>query len=466
MKLFRIFSLCIFLSHSLISCASVPVGFGYVNQKDVQAYSKPSLKSEVLFALDKAKKFELLAYDVPDKDSSLKLLWFKVRQNDKVGYISREEESLKKSISNFLPVLRNKYGLVTATQLMLRESPGTNGKVLGKLPTREIIELQEEQTSTVTIDGMTGTWAKVKTKTGQVGFVFTAYVMRDSSPEILAGTKDIDLLQTGWAYVKKDPKRIYQYKGGKLIPSDEIPSYVSEGSTVYFNRKLITEKGKVYFNLYGIDRPYGYSDYHSDDTEVAYSGYLPAEVIDTYPTFVRLYISTYKGSHPKDLLEAVGKSLNDGADLENMEVEEHVFGKKKIFQVKVPWKTNNVNADASDKITILFYKDNANYVLIHKGTGDIEFSDLDGDNISEILATDIEGRSGAVNQTLYRFNGSSFETIATFSGGGYENEGECGKISISGSSIFRSSDNCKKTGNALYSPFEFRLKKGKLVPGK
>ncbi|TGK61869.1 SH3 domain-containing protein [Leptospira wolffii] len=457
-KVFTIFSIV----YGVYACASTPIGFGYVSQKDVKVYAKPSLKSEVLFSLDRSKKYEILTVDVPDKDSALKLLWLKIRQDEKTGYVSREEESIKNTLSTFFPVLTNKFGLVTATQLMLRETPGVNGKVLGKLQTREIVELQEEQSKSVSIDGMTGTWAKIKTKSGQNGFVFTAYVMRDSTPEILAKTKDINLPQTGWAYLKKEPKKIYTYSNGKLIPSDDVSYYLTQGASVYFNQKLITEQGKVYFRVYGLEGSPDYDSYDKNES-VAFSGFLPSEILDTYPSYARLYISNYKGDEPKDLLETIGNSLNGAADLEKVYISGHDFGKKRLFEVEVKRKTYYLETDNAQPIKILFLKDGGNYLTVYKGIGSVEFNDLDGDGIPEILATENEGRSGDVNQTLYRFNGSKFETIESYSA---NYDSGCGRISLYGSEISRNDDRCSKEQKALYSPFRFKLKKGKLVPAE
>ncbi|PJZ66901.1 hypothetical protein CH371_02045 [Leptospira wolffii] len=457
---FKVFTILIIV-YGVYACASTPIGFGYVSQKDVKVYAKPSLKSEVLFSLDRSKKYEILTVDVPDKDSALKLLWLKIRQDEKTGYVSREEESIKNTLSTFFPVLTNKFGLVTATQLMLRETPGVNGKVLGKLQTREIVELQEEQSKSVSIDGMTGTWAKVKTKNGQTGFVFTAYVMRDASPEALAKTKDLNLPQTGWAYLRKEPKKIYNYTNGKLIPSDDVSYHLTEGSSAFFNQKLITEQGKVYFHVYGADGSSEYDSYESSNS-VAYSGFLPADILDTYPSIVRLQLSRYKGDKSKELLEAIGAALNGEADLDNVIVTDYNFGKKKLFEVETKIKTYYVKSDESATIKILLFKDGANYSTIYKGIGDAKFEDMDGDGIYEILATESEGRSGSISQTLYRFNGSKFEALASYSRSSYGSN--CGQISIYGSELHRSNDNCSKEAEKLYSPFQFKLKRGKLVP--
>jgi hypothetical protein len=163
---------------SFVSCSSrTAIGVGYVNQQKTKIYKQNTLKSDVLENLNKSELYEILAINIPDKDPQLKLLWQKVLYKDKVGYLSQEEEIISKNVSSFLVPTNKKYGLVTATSLMLRDAPGLEGKVIEKLKTREILEILLEAKNSLRIDRLDGTWAKVRTARGSTGFVFTAYVM-------------------------------------------------------------------------------------------------------------------------------------------------------------------------------------------------------------------------------------------------------------------------------------------------
>ncbi len=442
----------------LYSCASVPIGFGVVLQKDIKVYSKPTLKSEIAFSLDQSYPYDVLAADLPDKDSVSKLLWFKIRQKNKVGFISKEEEILKNNVLNFLPVTGDKFGLVTATQLLLRETPSTGGKILGRLATRNIVELIEEHSKKLNIDGMQGTWAKIKTKDGKTGFVFTAYLMRGISPEVLAKTETIELSQTGWALLTKTPSKVFNYTNGKLIPNSEVPYEFTKGAELYFTQKLITPQGKVYFYILGEKRP----DYESDEEEqsrIVYSGYLPADNLKNYPSYSKLYFDNSPNSN-RALLETIDKAFDGETDLSTVMETEHSFGKKKVYHVEVQSKSRYVNDDFPYKRNLLILKEGKSYTNLQIGIGDIQFEDLDGDGIDEVMVTETSGRSGDISQVLYRFNGSGFDSLLTFSGF----NGECGHITYSSSSISLNSKDCSKEAKEKIKTFEYVLKKGKLVP--
>ncbi|XDD50663.1 SH3 domain-containing protein [Leptospira sp. WS92.C1] len=445
----------------LYTCASVPIGFGVVLQKDIKVYSKPTLKSEIAFSLDQSSPYDVLAADLQDKDSVSKLLWFKIHQKDKVGFISKEEESIKNNVLNFLPVTGDKFGLVTATQLLLRETPSTGGKILGRLATRDIVELIEEHSKKVTIDEMQGTWAKIKTKDGKIGFAFTAYLMRGVSPDVLSKTETIELRQTGWAILKKDPSKIFTFSKGKLIPSSEIPYELKKDAEVYFTNKLVTTQGKVYFYISGEKAPNEYDYDHSDDeTKIVYSGYLPSDILKTYSTHSKLYLSNHQPSLNRNFLETIDKALDGNADLATVRETEHFFGKKKVYHVEVDRKSIYVDDEYPHTRNLLILKEGNSYTNLHVGIGNIEFTDLDGDGIDEVMVTETSGRSGDISQILYQFNGYGFNSLLAFSG----YNGECGHITYSGSSIFRNSTNCSKESKEKIKIFEYVLKKGKLVP--
>lgn len=443
----------------LWACASVPIGFGFVLQKNIKAYSKPTLKSEVAFSLDQSSPYDVLAVDLQDKDSLSKLLWFKIRQKDKVGFISKEEEIIKSNVLNFLPVIGDKFALVTATQLLLREAPSTGGKILGRLATREVVELIEEHSKKLSIDGMQGTWAKIKTKNGKTGFVFTAYLMRGNSPEVLAKTETIELNQTGWVFLRKDPSKVFDYKNGKLTSNSDVPYQFTKGAELYFTKKLITPQGKVYFYILG-EKPRNYDYDEEEQSRVVYSGYLPADNLKNYPTHSKLYFDNNSLSFDRALLEEIDAALGGEADLSTIMETEHSFGKKKVYHVEVQRKSTYVDDEYPYKRNLLILKEGKSYTNLEIGIGDIQFTDLDGDGIDEVMVTETSGRSGDIGQILYRFNGSTFESLLSFNGF----NGECGHITYNSSSISLNSKDCSKEAKAKIKIFEYVLKKGKLVP--
>ena len=78
--------------------------------------------------------------------------------NEKI-YISKENSFFTPSVSN----------------LRLRETPDLNGKFIRSLNQNEKLELIEKGKEE-TINGTKGTWVKVKTEKGEVGWCFDAYL--------------------------------------------------------------------------------------------------------------------------------------------------------------------------------------------------------------------------------------------------------------------------------------------------
>ncbi|MGQ9706573.1 MAG: tetratricopeptide repeat protein [bacterium] len=67
-------------------------------------------------------------------------------------------------------------GYVSAGPLNLRSQPSKDGKVITVLGKDEPITALEKSTNEETIDGITAPWYRVKTKTGDEGWVFGGYI--------------------------------------------------------------------------------------------------------------------------------------------------------------------------------------------------------------------------------------------------------------------------------------------------
>ncbi|MDF3821324.1 SH3 domain-containing protein [Leptospira sp. 96542] len=459
----------IILSSSCVSKQAI--GLGYTYQGKVSVYKKPSTESIVLFNLNSNQIYDIIGKNIPDDDPKQKLVWLRVYINEEVGYISQEEELVRKSIFSFSPVEKNRYGLVTATSLLLRDAPSQQGKIIGKLKTREIIELILDSNSKVKIGNLDGTWAKVKTDSGQTGFVFTAYVMRAESLEVLKNTDSIELYQPGWAYLKTEPKKVFEFEKGKLNSIDKDYSFPEKGDYFFFNHKLVTKDSKVYFKLIRISK--SCSEFGCDDENIDYSAYIPAENLKTYANFTDLYFDNFqaqlkeRGINSKELMNSIESALYSDVDsfpdISTLSIEEKTFGKNTIIEATISYKTSYTNEDkyyTNPEAKVLLRKNGSKYdALLHGNPNDIEFKDTNGDGIDEVLVNNYHLRSG-MTQSFYVFDGKGFQQLLTYDG---DKDG-CGYINLYSSYVQLSDQNCTNVARKNIKHFEYNLKKNKLVP--
>lgn len=461
-----------------MNCVTGATGSGYTVNHKVPVYDTPSYNGKVYFSIESGAPYEILSSNIKDTDSGVGFLWYKVHQHGKFGYVSTAEEVDKKNIIVFLKVKENKYGLVIGTQLILRDYPGQNGKVLDKLPAREILEILEEQIREVDVAGTKGTWAKVKTKSQKIGYVFTGFVLRGRNQEELLKINDIELPQSGWAIVLKRPKNIFSYNEGKLIPNGKFGESLYPGEEVYFKSKLITKDGKVYYLVHGETEPPVYhvdSDHEmptSKEPTMVYSGYMEAELLRTFSTNARLYISKYSGPLKKDFLEFIDISMDGKVDLEKIEIQEQKISKKSFYLVKAKEKsiylgptviTSGFREYLPEQIyTLLFKKEENGYKFYFRSMAKVSFLDLEGNGDYKLFS---ESKSQLphkeeVLQELYYLDRDNLMELALFSG----IEKSCGHITFDGPFLIRNKESCNSEQKNKYSPYKFKVEKNKLIP--
>ncbi|MGJ4786970.1 SH3 domain-containing protein [Leptospira koniambonensis] len=407
------FFLIVFLLSSF--CATVPKGFGHVSRNDLKVFRSPSAKSEIVFSVDKASSYDVLITNVKDMDSTNGTPWLKIRQKDKTGFIQEENKSSKYGIQIFLPAIREKFGIVTATQLLLRDYPGSEGKVLGKLKTRETLEILAEGQNKVLIDGNSGTWAKVKSNDGKIGFVFAPYIMRGEDPNILLAQKDMEMKEEGWAYIRETPDKLYDFKNGKLKAQSESPDIRSE-EFLPITGRLVRSDGKVYFKVYKADasRP-GFED--DVKVTVMANGYLSSNLVKTAKRYSSLYISIYpQDPIKKKIIEKIDQNGGDDIDVESVQVNTFKHKNKTYFVAILRYLSgysscNGFGCGEYDTV-FAFSKVGNNLEEIFTSDGDHIFF-YEGDltiNIERISPPEGEGPSGVKTETVYKFNGSTFQS--------------------------------------------------------
>ena len=123
--------------------------------------------------------------------------------------------------------------VIAFSGLKLRTSPNMNGKVITVIPFGESVEIQEKQDSSVTIEWLEGTWAKVDFE-GQTGYVLDAFLTHLPLPmndyELSQGDYDISFPLLSW--VEHNFKMVSKTDTIENYNHDKIVQHFENGITV------------------------------------------------------------------------------------------------------------------------------------------------------------------------------------------------------------------------------------------
>ncbi|PJZ28303.1 SH3 domain-containing protein [Leptospira kmetyi] len=405
---------CIIIILSLFtSCISTSKGFGYIAYNEVKVYAKPSQKSPIIFKIDRNNSYDVLSIQVQDTDSVKGSAWIKIRQNEKVGYIQANDGNLQYGIQLFMPVVENKYGIVTATQLLLRDFPGTNGKILERLKTRELVEILDLGQNQISVQGTNGVWAKVKSKNGNLGFLFVPYIMRGSNPEVLLEKKNLEVEEEGWGYLVKSVDRIFSYSNEKFQSKDV--SELREGDFIKVKKRIVTPDGKVFFHVIKDEAK---TPLFEEETKynVLVDGYLSSNFLKVSKRYASLHLSVHPQNQiNRKIIEKLDSLNSKDIDMNSLLIDKFTFKGKNYFAVTTKFLSNYTSCEGffcGDAENIfVFVKSGNDYEKIFEATGDkVTFYDYEGYNISvtDISPPEGEGPSGEETKRNYKFNGKEF----------------------------------------------------------
>ena len=193
----------------ILDCSSKQIGSGYTLRKKSTVYNKPMNESKVILELKSNSYFDIT--EIIHKNDSLKVKkWYRIIHEEKIGYIEDNKYSYnEKDNLFFLKVNAPSYGMVIATSLILRSEPSTSSKQIERLSTKEIVEILEDGLNQDNVNGKKGLWAKVKTKSSKIGYVFTPYLVRSDSIDKLNNLKSYETEENSWIYINNEPKYIF-----------------------------------------------------------------------------------------------------------------------------------------------------------------------------------------------------------------------------------------------------------------
>lgn len=396
-----------------ISCISTSKGFGYVAYNEANAYTKPSLKSPISFKIDHTIPYDVFSTQIQDINSVKGGAWIKIRQKEKIGYIQANDSHLQYGVQLFTPTVENRYGIVTATQLLLREFPGTNGKIIERLKTRDLVEVLDIGQNQISIQGSKGVWARVRSKDDKIGFLFMPYIMRGSSPELLLEKKNLEMEEEGWGYLVKSVDRIFSYSNEKFLPKEV--SDLREGEFIHIKKRIVTSEGKVFFHVIKDEAK---TPLFEEETKynVLVEGYLPSNFLKVSRRYASLYLSVNSQSPiNKKIIEKLDSIISKDIDMNSLLIDKFIFKGKNYFAVTTKFLSGYTNCEGffcGDAENIfVFVKTGNDFEKIFEATGDkVTFDDYEGYNISvvDVSPPEGEGPSGVETKRNYKFNGKEF----------------------------------------------------------
>lgn len=358
----------IFILSFLADCMTTQIGNGYTTRSKIVAFSRPDSKSAIVFEIKENSKFTILD-KISSKESKHPADWLKIKNENLIGFI---EYSKNNASLIFLNLEKPKYGLVVATSLFLRKEPTVDSKPIEKLSTKAIVEIMEDSESSNSVNGRRGYWVKVKTKSQNVGFVFSPFIMIRDSIESLSSLTDFETNETGWAYVKNSPEFIYLLNHNilKRIKNNQI----YENQYYLIQSRFVTKDGKVFFRL--LKQEASLEDWYSElkVTKIA-DCYVPAESIIISNKYAPLYARTQALDRKKiRIYEFLSHEVNDDIDPQYSDIDYFEWNKRKFHVIRATEKYENdecrgcFQPEAFNLVFVLEEKGNS-FQLIFKAGG-------------------------------------------------------------------------------------------------
>lgn len=410
-------------------CSSLPKGTGYTSDKLTQVYSKPDLKSASAGALKGKSEFKILEYNIPIKNQP-SLIWTKIQTDFGKGYIF--SDSMNPSPQLFLKQQKPTFGLVFATSLQLRAEPFTSATPIEKLPTREIVEILEKGETQVTVNGKTGTWARVKSKNEKIGFVFSPFLMLGESKEQLSKVEDFETGENGWAYLATLPKIVYIKRNGKLFGTkltDELYSHLSAEKIYQVIGRYITKEGKVYFQIYSKEGKQ--ADWYSEvEAKPLVDCYLPANTLKISNRYALLYIQEFGKTLGEDyllitslamkrkLIQEIDRTHKEDIDPSQTNFEFFESKKQRYHVVTTTEKSLYESCEGCftnqpHNIVFVFKEKGKELELIfaNQGSGMASVSNLEGGSPEITISNPPAPEGDGIDRTtVYKFNGKDFDS--------------------------------------------------------
>ena len=381
------------------------IGKGFVLNSPIQILKKPDRNSMQVAAAQILSEVEILRLQVPDKKND-KLFWFKVKQNGAVGYVSYDEEILKKNFVSVKPDATGKKALMT-TELRIREKPTQKAASVGLLKTGSVVDIVSEGSLRVTVDGITESWVGVKTPDNKVGYVFAGYIRRGTAADFDSKEKIENALaatEKGYVLIKAESPKFVEANsdGGGCGGGDgHLPT---RGDIVETTGKKV-ENGKVWYRIGDALIAINYCEW-------GYQKWVPAEEVQ-YIGSLYEYTKPLNTSVPPELLDFANANLNNKVDARSVTYKKINLRKEpdvEFYEITAREGVSSSRGNVANSAQVLYAaKQNGQLSLIGK-FDNATLQDLDADGNLE-LTTDVSSRESVPLHIYSYVPGDGFKKI-------------------------------------------------------
>lgn len=420
------------LSSLLLACKKDPIGVSYVIGPKVEIRKEPMRTSAVIANPGRNEKIEILSKQVQDtKIKAEGAMWYKVRYKDLVGFVSYDEEGIRQNISTFEPAAQGAVGIVSATNLRIRETPGLQGNVLKVLPRGTVVDIVAYGSIYQKIEGKQDRWVEVATPDGKKGFAFAGFLRWGSRSNLVEDEKgaallgDSQSLDTHIEITAKSPEFLSAPGGASVTAND--PSPCGEKSQL----ELLPKQGdtiKIHESQTADDKTYYHFTITSGGVNFCDGGVTAWIAADQVQLISDLFAHTIDKEHPqKQLLAEANAVLGGNLNARKAEIKSlpNLTGLPDRQFWLVTGKSGECNSGYCPSTGLVMEQDGKKFTLLGKMNNPF-VEDLDKDGIQEIITTESERAS--VTSTLYAYRNGSYEKV-------FQNDSMGQPMSIEGNRI-------------------------------
>ncbi len=413
--------ICLFLFFAtLLSCQrNTAIAVSYIIGDSVPIHAEPVRTAKVIGNPARNTKIEILEKSIEEKaNGNNPSFWYRVRFAEATGYISYNEEIIRRNIATFEPYREPMSGLVTASSLRLREAPTLTGKVLTALPNKTIVSVLARGSQPQTIDGKSQVWFQVRAPEGQIGFSFAAYIYQGTAQEIQElkdkGFEKVD----GFARITTDNPQFFSSAGGPQL-TEKDPADCGEISLNLLPKK----DGYVRVDMTKIaaGKTYFHFKWRMDVAACAeVQGWVSSEdaifVKDVFDD--SLLLARQRASEKnldKDFLRAVNNSAGENLNVLQTQSKELPVLEKEATEViyrLVEATTGDGSDSPATKKMILARRTGTWVVLGRFDVDETQIRDIDGDSTFEVI-TEISDRSQST-MTFFALKGGKYVELIKF----------------------------------------------------
>jgi hypothetical protein len=411
----RIICLTAVLIVAVPGCKKDPIGVSYVIGPKVEIRKEPMRTSAIIANPGRNEKIEILSKQV--QDSRIKAegaMWYKVRYRDLVGFVSYDEEGIRQNISTFEPAAQGAVGIVSATNLRLRETPGLQGNVLKVLPRGTVVDIVAYGSIYQKIEGKQDRWVEVTTSDGKKGFAFAGFLRWGARSNLIEGEKGATLLGDSQSLdshieINTDSPEFLSAPGGASV-SEKDPSPCGEKSEL----GLLPRKGdtvKIHESQTADEKTYYHFTITSGGVNFCDGGVTAWIAADQVQLVPDLFTHTIDKDHPqRQLLAEANAMIGGNLNARKAEIKElpNLTGLPNRLFWLVTARSGECNSAYCPSTGLVIEQDGKKFSLLGK-MNNPTVEDLDGDGIQEIITTESERAS--VTSTLYAYKGGTYQRV-------------------------------------------------------